>query len=203
MTPASAGAFLLQTVPSIQTGLTLDRLRVAAYGNRAKSAVQQFCTMTAPDRSHKVRGRKVRGRKVRGRTPNLPILDHETERLIMMWLHDLAYFFGGVFLANAVPHYVSGMIGRPFQSPFAKPPGKGLSSIDRERAVGFANLVVSYCLVLQVGQFDLRAADQIAAWVGPLAHGRDGCADVRAVPRWKFPGWLGVVRILPDRAVRA
>ena len=33
------------------------------------------------------------------------------EHLIMMWLHDLAYFFGGVFLANAVPHYVSGMMG--------------------------------------------------------------------------------------------
>jgi hypothetical protein len=28
------------------------------------------------------------------------------------WLHDLAYFFGGAFLANAVPHYVSGVMGR-------------------------------------------------------------------------------------------
>jgi hypothetical protein len=81
----------------------------------------------------------------------------------MMWLHDLAYFFGGVFLANAVPHYVSGMMGRPFQSPFAKPPGKGLSSSTVNVLWGFANLVVSYCLVLQVGQFDLRAADQIAS----------------------------------------
>jgi hypothetical protein len=44
------------------------------------------------------------------------------------WLHDIAYLFGGAFLANAVPHFVSGMMGRPFQSPFAKPPGKGLSS---------------------------------------------------------------------------
>ena len=33
----------------------------------------------------------------------------------------IAYFFGGVFLANAIPHIVSGMMGRPFQSPFAKP----------------------------------------------------------------------------------
>ncbi len=58
----------------------------------------------------------------------------------MMWLHDLAYFFGGVFLANAVPHYVSGMMGRPFQSPFAKPPGKGLSSSTVNVLWGFANL---------------------------------------------------------------
>ena len=81
----------------------------------------------------------------------------------MMWLHDLAYFVGGAFLANAVPHYVSGVLGRPFQSPFAKPPGKGLSSSTVNVLWGFANLVVSYCLILRVGQFDLRAADQIAS----------------------------------------
>jgi len=81
----------------------------------------------------------------------------------MMWLHDLAYFLGGAFLANAVPHYVSGVLGRPFQSPFAKPPGKGLSSSTVNVLWGFANLVVSYCLVLRVGQFDYRAADQIAS----------------------------------------
>jgi hypothetical protein len=90
----------------------------------------------------------------------------------MMWLHDLAYFFGGVFLANAVPHYVSGMMGRPFQSPFARPPGKGLSSSTVNVLWGFANLAVSYCLVLRVGQFDLRAADQIASLgVGLLLMG--------------------------------
>ena len=81
----------------------------------------------------------------------------------MMWLHDLAYFFGGVFLANAVPHYVSGMMGRPFQSPFARPPGKGLSSSTVNVLWGFANLVVSYGLILRVGEFDLRATDQIAS----------------------------------------
>ncbi|WP_242393237.1 hypothetical protein [Anaeromyxobacter oryzisoli] len=29
----------------------------------------------------------------------------------MRWYHDLAYFFGGAFLANAVPHYVNGIPG--------------------------------------------------------------------------------------------
>jgi hypothetical protein len=79
------------------------------------------------------------------------------------WLHDLAYFFGGAFLANAVPHYVSGMMGRPFQSPFAKPSGKGLSSSTVNVLWGFANLVFAYGLILRVGQFDLRAADHIAS----------------------------------------
>jgi hypothetical protein len=81
----------------------------------------------------------------------------------VIWLHDLSYFFGGAFLANAVPHYVSGMMGRSFQSPFAKPPGKGLSSSTVNVLWGFANLVLAYCLVMRVGQFDLRAPDHVAS----------------------------------------
>ena len=65
----------------------------------------------------------------------------------MMFLHDLAYFFGGAFLSNAVPHYVSGVMGRPFQSPFAKPPGKGLSSSTVNVLWGFANIAIGYWLV--------------------------------------------------------
>jgi hypothetical protein len=82
----------------------------------------------------------------------------------MNWLHDLAYLFGGAFLANALPHYVSGVMGRPFQSPFAKPPGQGLSSSTVNVLWGFANLVIAYLLILRVGQFDLRALDQGASF---------------------------------------
>lgn len=90
----------------------------------------------------------------------------------MTWLHDLSYFFGGAFLANAVPHFVSGMMGRPFQSPFAKPPGKGLSSSTVNVLWGFANFVAAYFLIARVGQFDLRAGEQIiAAGIGVLLMG--------------------------------
>ena len=61
------------------------------------------------------------------------------------WLHLVSYFFGGAFLTNAVPHFVSGIMGRPFQSPFAKPPGEGLSSSTVNVLWGFLNLVVGYC----------------------------------------------------------
>ncbi|MCU1406357.1 MAG: hypothetical protein JWQ43_2660 [Glaciihabitans sp.] len=37
-------------------------------------------------------------------------------------------FFAGVLLANAVPHGVNAVQGHPFPTPFAKPPGVGLSS---------------------------------------------------------------------------
>ncbi|MFA5122321.1 hypothetical protein [Zavarzinia sp.] len=81
----------------------------------------------------------------------------------MIWLHDIAYFFGGVFIANALPHYASGVMGRPFQSPFAKPPGEGLSSSTVNVLWGFANLVLAYLLLFCVGAFDLRAVDQAAS----------------------------------------
>jgi hypothetical protein len=81
----------------------------------------------------------------------------------MNWLHLVSYFFGGIFLANAVPHFVSGMLGRPFQSPFAKPPGKGLSSSTVNVLWGFFNAVVGYLLVLRVGHFDLRSTSNVLA----------------------------------------
>ncbi len=81
----------------------------------------------------------------------------------MAWHYLAAYFFGGAFLANAVPHLVSGMMGRPFQSPFAKPPGQGLSSSTVNVLWGFFNLVVGYLLVGRVGDFELRDAADVAA----------------------------------------
>ena len=75
----------------------------------------------------------------------------------------ISYFFAGAFLTNAVPHFVCGVMGRPFQSPFAKPPGKGLSSSTVNVLWGFLNLVIGYLLVCRVGDFNLRATDQVVA----------------------------------------
>ena len=81
----------------------------------------------------------------------------------MEWLHIVSYFFGGAFLANAVPHFVSGVMGEPFQSPFAKPPGKGLSSSTVNVIWGFVNLVAGYLLVVCVGDFDLHSIPDVLA----------------------------------------
>lgn len=87
----------------------------------------------------------------------------------MPWLDLLSYVFGGAFLANAVPHMVSGVMGRPFQSPFAKPPGQGLSCATVNVIWGFFNLVVGYGLMCHVGDFALRnAADAGALGLGIL-----------------------------------
>ena len=87
----------------------------------------------------------------------------------MPWLPLVSYCFGGAFLANAVPHLVSGITGRAFQSPFAKPPGRGLSSATVNVLWGFFNVAVGYGLTVRVGQFDLRSAtDVLAAGAGAL-----------------------------------
>jgi hypothetical protein len=90
----------------------------------------------------------------------------------MEWGHYLGYFGGGVFLTNAIPHFVSGVMGRPFQSPFATPRGEGLSTSTVNVIWGFANLVVAYFLICHVGDFDLRLVpDAVSLGLGMLAFG--------------------------------
>jgi hypothetical protein len=75
-------------------------------------------------------------------------------------------------LANAVPHFVSGTMGRPFQSPFAKPSGEGLSSSRINLVWGFFNLVIAYLLICRVGDFDLRSTeDAVVLGLGMLLSG--------------------------------
>ena len=90
----------------------------------------------------------------------------------MEWLHAGAYFLGAAFLTNAGPHFVSGVMGRPFQSPFAKPPGEGLSSSMINVLWGSINLAIGYGLICQVGRFDLRApGDAAVAGLGVSVMG--------------------------------
>lgn len=90
----------------------------------------------------------------------------------MQWIDSVSCFFGGAVLTNAVPHFVSGVMGRPFQSPFAKPRGQGHSSSTVNVLWGFLNLVIGYLLVLRVGDFDLRStADAVALGLGTLLMG--------------------------------
>jgi hypothetical protein len=78
------------------------------------------------------------------------------ELTIMSWLIDASYFCGGLFLANALPHIGNGISGRPFQTPFASPPGKGLSTSTVNVLWGFFNLAAAYLLIVRVGTFNLH-----------------------------------------------
>ena len=75
----------------------------------------------------------------------------------MDWLYLVSYFFGGAFLSNAIPHFASGSMGRPFQSPFATPRGEGLSTSTVNVVWGVFNLAVAYVLICRVGDFSLHS----------------------------------------------
>jgi hypothetical protein len=66
---------------------------------------------------------------------------------IVPWYYYLAHFFAGAFFANGVPHFVQGICGNKFQTPFATPPGVGESSAIVNVLWGFLNFVIAAALV--------------------------------------------------------
>jgi hypothetical protein len=81
--------------------------------------------------------------------------------VIVSWYVYLAHFVAGAFLANAVPHFVNGISGRPFPTPFASPPGQGESSSTTNVWWALVNLAVSYVLLYRVGTFALTRLDEV------------------------------------------
>ncbi len=71
----------------------------------------------------------------------------------MTWHAYLAHFGAGCFLANGVPHFVNGISGKKFQSPFASHPGIGESSPLVNVIWGMANFVIGFLLLYGVGSF--------------------------------------------------
>lgn len=86
----------------------------------------------------------------------------------MRWYHYVALFFAGAFLANTVPHFVQGISGRPFPSPFASPPGQGESSPLVNVLWGSFNLIVGYVLC-RAGGFNVRRTrDAVIVGIGVI-----------------------------------
>ena len=88
----------------------------------------------------------------------------------MKWYHYVACFFAGMFLANTIPHFVHGISGDSFPSPFAHPPGKGLSSPTVNVVWGLANLVIGYILlragkVSQANKWSLLVLSAGIVWI--------------------------------------
>lgn len=90
----------------------------------------------------------------------------------MVWYAYLAYFGAGALLANAVPHFVSGISGSRFQSPFASPPGVGESSPLVNVLWGVTNLIVGWVLLFGVGEFAIGLTrDCLMVLLGALVTG--------------------------------
>jgi hypothetical protein len=78
------------------------------------------------------------------------------------WYIYLLQFVAGLFLANGVPHFVQGISGHWFQTPFASPPGVGESSPVVNVLWGFLNLAVGFALLFE---FAPKGADVVFEWV--------------------------------------
>jgi hypothetical protein len=81
--------------------------------------------------------------------------------LALPWYVYLLQFVAGLFLANGVPHFVQGISGHWFQTPFASPPGVGESSPVVNVLWGFLNLAVGFALLFA---FAAKGADVIVEW---------------------------------------
>lgn len=62
----------------------------------------------------------------------------------MKWYNYISCLFAGLFLANFVPHFIHGISGDSFPTPFSNPPGKGLSSPTVNVLWALLNLIIGY-----------------------------------------------------------
>jgi hypothetical protein len=80
----------------------------------------------------------------------------------MPWSTAAACFFGGLFLANFFPHFIAGMSGARFYTPFAKPPFRGLSSPIVNVLYALLNLGIAYALLVVVASLELQRMPHFA-----------------------------------------
>jgi hypothetical protein len=78
----------------------------------------------------------------------------------MPWYCYVLEFVSGLLLTNGAPHFVQGVSGQRFQSPFGYPPGVGESSPLSNVLWGFANLAVGLILL-----WFFAPSDSAAGWI--------------------------------------
>ena len=84
------------------------------------------------------------------------------------WYNYIVCFFAGMFLANVVPHFVHGISGNPFPTPFARLQGKELSSPIVNVAWALVNLIVGWVL-FRVGKVSSDNGALVAFFAGIIA----------------------------------
>jgi len=79
----------------------------------------------------------------------------------------VAYFVAGCLAANGTPHFVHGISGRRFITPFASPPFVGESSPLINVTWGLINFTGAFSLIIAIGDFRLGfTPDTIATFAG-------------------------------------
>ena len=84
----------------------------------------------------------------------------------MKWYHYIACFFAGLFIANTVPHFIHGVSGDVFPTPFSTPAGKGPSSPTVNVFWALLNFFIGYLLMRAGKVSNQRVMSHIVFFLG-------------------------------------
>jgi hypothetical protein len=88
------------------------------------------------------------------------------------WIAYIVHFIAAAFLANGIPHFVNGVSGRPFRTPFVRMHGGALSSPVTNVVWGWANFLVAFLLFANIGPLYIGTpGDTIFVAAGLLVAG--------------------------------
>lgn len=87
--------------------------------------------------------------------------------LATTWYHYVLAFFAGIFLVNVIPHYIHGISGKFFPTPFSNPPGKGLSS----PSVNIVWATINFLISISIFYFAKITQRNKWIWIAVFAGG--------------------------------
>jgi len=88
------------------------------------------------------------------------------------WTAYIIHFIAAAFLTNGMPHFVNGVSGRPFRTPFARLQGAKLSSPATNVVWGWFNFLVAFLLFANIGPLYIGTpGDTVFVAAGVLVTG--------------------------------
>ena len=90
----------------------------------------------------------------------------------MPWIAYLVHFIAAAFLTNGIPHFVNGVSGRRFRTPFSRMQGEKLGSPVANVLWGWLNFLIAFLLFANIGPLYIGTpGDTIFVAAGVLVTG--------------------------------
>lgn len=90
----------------------------------------------------------------------------------MPWIAYIVHFIAAAFMTNGIPHFVAGVSGRPFRTPFVRMSSTRLSSPEINVIWGWLNFLIAFLLFANIGPLYIGTlGDTIFLAAGVLVTG--------------------------------